>query len=403
MEVKELVQQKFDELKNRLDALQKDGATVEEMKEKVGGLATEFAETKGQLTSVMESVDKLDKFIKEGGSFEGRKQTFQSIVKKALADAKVEAFGGNSKAVQSIELKNAVTMTQASMNGGVEGFEKTYQQEIIRNPFTRTHVRELIPSTALTTETLQYPKLVAQAGGAGVQASEGAAKPAVSYTFDTVQENPITLASTLRISKQMLRAMPQLLAFIQTQMLEDLYLLEDAKLLNGLGGVNDLNGIKTQAPSFAATGTAAGANATIFDYIVNAISQLSQVNYSPNGVLVNPAVFYEMFQMKAADGKYNSPYAGITITDGGIRVLGVPVIQTTTTALDETDFIIGDWNQAQMLVRENMNIELSFDDQDNFIKNLVTIRLEEAIGLAVYRPAGFLKGSFEDVINAVAP
>ena len=39
-------------------------------------------------------------------------------------------------------------------------------------------------------------------------------------------------------------------------------------------------------------------------------------------------------------------------------------------------------------------VEVSFEDQDNFIRNLATIRAEEKIGIGVPVPAGLIKGVF---------
>ena len=193
----------------------------------------------------------------------------------------------------------------------------------------------------------------------------------------------------------MLAAMPQLASFIQTQMVEGLLNKEDDLLLNGPGGANNLLGIWTQATAYSPSpnSQAAGPNADLWNYFIDSIKQLSKLNYRPNGILVNPELYFEMFQQKTSGGEYNVPYAGVTITEGGVRIMGVPLIQTTTAALGETSFIVGDWRQATLLQREGLSFEISYEDADNFTKNLVTLRLEERIGLAVYHAPAFIKGT----------
>jgi HK97 family phage major capsid protein len=49
---------------------------------------------------------------------------------------------------------------------------------------------------------------------------------------------------------------------------------------------------------------------------------------------------------------------------------------------------------ATLFDREEAQILVSTENQDNFIRNMVTILCEERLGLAVTRPAAFVYGSF---------
>jgi hypothetical protein len=54
---------------------------------------------------------------------------------------------------------------------------------------------------------------------------------------------------------------------------------------------------------------------------------------------------------------------------------------------------------ARLYDRWQARVEISTEDRDNFVRNLVTILAEERIGLAVKRTTGFTKGSFATAIT----
>jgi len=65
-----------------------------------------------------------------------------------------------------------------------------------------------------------------------------------------------------------------------------------------------------------------------------------------------------------------------------------------STALAQIAFVVGDWSQAEFLTRSGLAVDFSTENNLNFEKNLVTIRVEERVGLAVRKPGGFVTGSW---------
>ncbi|NNC10134.1 phage major capsid protein, partial [Corallococcus exiguus] len=82
----------------------------------------------------------------------------------------------------------------------------------------------------------------------------------------------------------------------------------------------------------------------------------------------------------------------------GPTLWGLPVIDTT--AVEEGEFLVGNFQMAAMLWdREDAVVDISTEDRDNFVKNMVTIRAEERLALEVSRPEALIYGDFDDALS----
>jgi HK97 family phage major capsid protein len=69
---------------------------------------------------------------------------------------------------------------------------------------------------------------------------------------------------------------------------------------------------------------------------------------------------------------------------------GLPVVATQAMSVDSA--LVGAFKLgAQIFDREDANVVIATQNSDDFEKNLLTIRIEERLALAVYRPAAFIK------------
>ncbi len=372
----------------------------ESLKGQINNLIEKHEEVTKQLSKLGTQQDAIELAAKRTNqAFEGRKKSFYDDLAQQTEENKEQIARIHARKSRSLsmDIENGQDMIFSKAVGNVTSSNVTgtmptqFSNMLNQLPTRKVHVRSLIPSVPLTDAIYSFPRYAVGEGSVAIQ-TEGSAKAQTDMDVTYVTATPIVIAHFQRHSEQVLQDIPRLLAFTSGRMVEMLLDKEDDEILNGAGGSNRLNGIITQATAYAPTGMANTSSADRFSYLVNAISQLAQANFTPNGILVNPYAYYELLQIKTTTKEYTAPLAGLTYLDNTLRLCGVPLYPTTAMATNA--FTVGDWSQAELLVRNAIQVDISREDSDNFQKNLVTIRVEERCGLAVYQPTAFVTGTW---------
>lgn len=261
-------------------------------------------------------------------------------------------------------------------------------------PQRRMTIRDLITPGRTASNAIQYVKETGFTNlAATVTETAGTAKAQSEIKFDIVTTAVVTIAHWVLATKQILDDVPQLQSYIDGRLRYGLMYVEENQLLNGGGTGTDLNGIYTQATAYSQPiePTAAG-NLTKIDVIRLAMLQAFLAEYPPSGIVMHPSDWADIELTKTEDGAYlfANPQNG-----SEARLWRLPVVETQAMTIDK--FLVGAFQLgAQLFDREDANVEISTEDSDNFRKNLVTIRGEERLALAVYRPEAFIKGDFSD-------
>ena len=111
--------------------------------------------------------------------------------------------------------------------------------------------------------------------------------------------------------------------------------------------------------------------------------------YPPSGYVLHPTDWAKIELLKDSTQRYliGSPLGSVTPHLWGLPVVATPAIQATK-------FLTGAFKLgAQIFDRMAIEVVISTENEDDFVKNLVTIRCEERLALAVYRPAAFITGT----------
>ena len=118
--------------------------------------------------------------------------------------------------------------------------------------------------------------------------------------------------------------------------------------------------------------------------------QVEAAHLFPSAVVMNAKDAWAMKLEKDADGRYLNPAFG----EG--TAWGLPVVSTYGIA--QGKFIVGGFvGNALIWQRKGVEVRRSTEDRDNFVKNLVTILMEERLNLEVLRPEGIVAGTLTTV------
>jgi HK97 family phage major capsid protein len=167
----------------------------------------------------------------------------------------------------------------------------------------------------------------------------------------------------------------------------------DNQVINGNGVGQNLKGILAQT-GLGNAPFQAGDNPA--DAILRAMTVTILSDAEPNFVAIYPTVWQDLLLTREAGGATGSGRTGTYLYGGPGSIgasPGVPtvwgLVMTPSIAIPATTPLVGDSNGASLLWREGINIRVSDSDQDDFVRNRVTLLCEGRVALPVWRPASF--------------
>ncbi|MEG0860255.1 MAG: phage major capsid protein [Pseudomonas sp.] len=274
---------------------------------------------------------------------------------------------------------SAGALVQPQMNPG-----------ILMPGLRRLTIRDLMAQGRTTSNAIEYVRENVFTNSAAPVA-EGTLKPESQLTFTKETANVKTIAHWIQASRQIMDDAPMLESYVNGRLLFGLDLVEEVQLLNGDGTGDNLIGVNKVATAYDADLDAAGD--TRADKIAHAIFQVTESEFEASGIILNPRDWHAIALLKDADGRYifGGPAAFAA------RVMwGLPVVATKAQA--QGTFTVGGFDLAsQIWDRMDATIEISNQDRDNFVKNMLTILCEERLAVTHYRPTAIIKGAFAPV------
>lgn len=259
-----------------------------------------------------------------------------------------------------------------------------YRPGIVPLPSRRLSVRDLLAPGTTDSNSVTY-MVETTFTNAAAPVAEGALKPESTLVFNQVTDLVQKIAHWLPVTEEMLEDVSQIASYIDARLRLGVELTEEDQLLNGNGTPPNLSGILDRV------GLTAPHVRTDPETNIEAIfkQQMAIFNASfvmPDGHVVNPANWTTIALAKDTNGQYYGagPFAGALAP----TLWGLPVSITPSIVLG-TSLTGAFKSQAQIFDKGGIRVEASNSHADFFIKNLVAIRAEERLALAVYRPAAF--------------
>lgn len=333
-------------------------------------------------------------------------QPFTGI--KSLGDQIIEQFvaGGEMRGVsQTFEAKGFFTTAGAIPDAMKATFDTTAAGlDTSRNYVTppggivlieqqRLTIRDLLPVGQTTQNTVYFPKETIYTNAADTVGEEGE-KPEATLDIESSSAPVKKIAVLIKVSDEMWDDFPMLRDYVNSRLRFMVEQKEEDQLLNGSGVGNNITGILNTS----GIQTQAEGSDTPVDAIYKAMTKIkvpaSNVGgYNPSGIVMNPTDV-ELIRLSKdqnlqyyGGGPFTGAYGNGPYTSA-FRLWGLPVVETT--AIVAGTALVGDFRMgAQIFQRTGIDVKTFDQNEDDVNFNRKTIRVEERLALAVYRPSAF--------------
>lgn len=384
------------ELKKATDEFSKQAENALAEAKKAGSLSSETKATVDELATKFNSLTEAEKQLKArlgeleqelvrnpGNSSATPRDTVGGVVIKSEA---LKQFAASIEGNRRVSVPVQAALISSGVAEGV--VEPQRLPGIDAEPKQRLFIRDLIAPGRTTSPAIFWVQQTGFTNAARVVA-ENTAKPYSDIQFATKITPVSTIAHMFKASKQILDDFAQLQSTIDTEMRYGLKYAEEQEILFGDGTGVHLHGIVPQATAFAAAFEVDQQSG--IDDLRLAMLQAQLARLPASGHVLHFIDWAKIELTKDTLGRYilANPL-GLT----GPLLWGLPVVATEIAAF-QGKFLTGAFQTgAQLFDREDANVVISTENADDFEKNMISIRCEERVALAVKRPEAFIYGNF---------
>lgn len=339
---------------------------------------------------------------KDGNGGDARDRGFERK-NLSLGEHFVKHAGGRMKEIKGIsgasaaapEFK-AATDTQVTTGSGLTPVLTQIDRTVIQGVRPRLVIADLLGSGTLSGNAISY-FVEGALEGAFTTVAEAGAKPQLHVVDPTTVTDALKkIAGFVKFSDEMIEDLDFLVSEINLRLLYELARTEEVQLLSGNGtgsnilGLLNRSGIQTEVRG----STAAGDNAQ--DTLFRAMTKVQTGSgLDADGIVINPLDYQALRLSRDANGQYfgGGFFTGQYGVGGVMEYPPIWGLRTVVTpAIAQGTALVGSFGQSATVYRKGgVRVESTNSHASDFTSNLVTVRAEERVALAVRRPSGLVK------------
>ncbi|EIC82087.1 phage major capsid protein [Serratia sp. M24T3] len=368
-----------------LNEAKKSGTLSAETKAAVDKMASEFNAMREAEKTIKTALGELEQHVAQM-PLSSAKSVIESVGHQVISAEALKDFATSIQGNKRLSVPVKAALLTVNVPGQIVAPQRL--PGIDTAPKQRLFIRDLIAPGTTESNTIYWVQQTGFTNNAAAVA-ENTAKPYSDIVFAEKITPVRTIAHMFKASKQILDDFSQLQSTIDAELQYGLKYVEEQEILFGDGTGAHLDGIIPQATAYAPAFDVAEQNG--IDDLRLAMLQAQLARFPASGHVLHFIDWAKIELIKDSLGRYilANP-AALT----GPTLWGLPVVATEFAAF-QGKFLTGAFNAgAQIFDREESNVVISTENADDFEKNMISIRCEERLALAVKRPEAFIYGTF---------
>ncbi|WP_438863772.1 phage major capsid protein [Neptunicella sp.] len=379
-----------EDVKNQLDSINNEvkkaiSATNEEVK-KHGKIGADNAQKLDTLTNKIEEVTAQVLELEQQGTSQNDVENAVKSVGAQFTDSDAyKGFSAGNSTKASFEVENNIVV------GSDVTVAPDRRSGVISGIAMPLRVLDVIPQGTTNSNAVEYVRELAYTNAAAETAEGDTAYPESAITFELVSAPVRNIGHFIYLSKQMVEDNSIITSYIDGRLRYGVELRKDTQTLVGNGTGQNLSGLFKTGNYTALAGATSGDDQ--YKNIRRAIAQVEANGYMVDAVFLNPADCANIDLIKATGGEYISTNPRMQNTK---TVWGKPVVETS--AMTSGKFLVSALAMsAQFTNRRGIIVEMSDSHDDNFTKDMVTLKATARAAMEIYRPASSVGG---DLVTA---